>query len=657
MASRLKTLAAGVTAATLALVGSIALAPSVALAAEVEDNTEETVVETESAPEVTEESSAKTTEGVAEEADPDAAPEAVEEVAPAVEEAPAEDIVTLAAPPLVPTEGLIPLGITGTISPGPGFPTIEHERYLPVLRTAHIGGLAKPETPTGTAPDEVRVDLRSLVGSTGGPDGAATFTGFGFTADGALCQTPTDFAGVAGCISEPLDWAEFSWRLSGIGSVGVIDTVSLDGAVTLVPFAEFAEYGIEATLIHTATGIEAQPIRITGFTGANSGGADWVTGPQRLYEGGIPMWEAWDRGAWRDGRMLSWGNPREVISPTGVAEVRATSPSVLPGLRADSGSDLGTPAGFGLTNYNGVVQAGVEGSGTSYRVGQLHGEPIERVVFDLADVIPGAVAVALPSAPSGTLALDPSAGWLNGTLFMGLDYQAPTGLTFTADGTTVTATFGSAEWVNRFGLAVPVLTADGAVEWAEIRSETLPRDIAGGVIEKRIPTDTVLTITDDEMLSASRLTGLSPSLAEVQAAELPAGVTRVDGGFEYVGSAEPTELAFGFTVAETVETPFGPVRPDSSGDGEVRIEVIAADAPVDPEPEPTPEAPEPQPEPEAPAPKAGAPKANPGANTGGEFTPASSEQNAAAVGLFGGLMAALGALLGFAVGRRKKASA
>ena len=661
------------TAAAAATAIALILTPNAALAAEVEETTveevivEETVASEETAPAVEEtapepEAVEETPVEVIEETPvvDDVAPEVVEEPTPETSEevAPAaEDIVTLAAEPLVPTEGLIPLGITGVIE-RPGFPTIEHDRYLPQPRNAHISGLAKPETPTGTAPDEPVIDLRSLVGTRGGPNGDIAQTGFGFTADGALAFTPTHSAATGGAVAELLDWSEYTWRLSGIGSVGLMDTSNLDGKVTLVPFAENAEYGVRATLIHTATGVEAETIDITGYSGTNSGEFDWVGGAQRVFDGGIPMWEAWDRGAWRDNRYLSWLNPHEVISPSGASEIRSTTPAMAPGLRGEFTADFGLPGGFGLTRTGDMLQAGVAGTTPSHRIGQLHGEPVQRVVFDLADSVPGASAVALPDAPDGVLTLAASPAYERYSRFVGLDYTAPTGAVLTVSGTTVTVEFGSAEWVNSVGIWVPV-EVDGAVEWAELRSETLPRDIAGGLVEKSIPTSTPLFITDEEMLEASRLTGLSPSLATVQAAELPEGVTRVDGGFEYVGSETPTELGFDFGISETVETEFGPVRPDSAGDGEVRITVVADAAPVDPEPEPQPEpeSPEPQPEPEAPAPKPGAPKANPGANTGDAFAPASSEQNAAAVGLFGGLMAALGALLGFVVGRRKKASA
>lgn len=607
----------------------------------------------------------------------DEAPVSLEEVAPeaAVEVAPVIVMPDISTPfagvePLVPTEGLIPLGIRGSFQPSPGAPVIEHDRYMLQPRNAHITGLAKPKTSTGTRPDEPVIDLRSLVGNLGGPNRDRPETGFGFTAEGALASTPSHRAATGGDYPEPLDWSEYTWRLEGIGAVGLMDTSNIDGKVALVPFAENAQYGVRATLIHTATGVEAEAIEITGYSGTNSGGGfDWVGGAQRNFDGGIPLWDRYEESSTRDNRYLSWSNPFEVISATGTAETTATAPAMVPGLRGEFTGNPGVPAGFGLWNIDGNVQAGVSGNGASHRIGQLHGAPVETVTFDLAASIPGAVAVGLPGAPTGVLTLDPSTAYQYNTVFGGLDYQAPSGVTLTASGTTVTATFGSAEWLNRVGIVVPVLMADGFVEWAELRTESLPRDIAGGVVEKSIPVSTELLITDTELLEASRLTGLTPSLAEVRAAELPEGVTRVAGGFAYAGSEEPTTLAFGFTVAETVETQFGPVRPDSAGPGEVRIAVVeGAVVPTDPEPEtpvvvtpPTEVTPTPKPETVTPS-KAGPRTDGNTAGTGdGGFIAAEETDegisNLVPVGIFGAFMLAVGAVSMWLFGRRKAGQA
>lgn len=635
---------------TLALV----LAPVAASAADLEETLEETVAVEEI--EVVEEATVET--------EPEAEVEVIAEEAPEV--APTA-VMADAVGPLVSVDGLKPLGIIGIKNPPVGSPesAIEFDRFMPQPRNAHIKGLAKPETSEGVAPDEVRLDLRSLAPRVWvrGDTGESYFeTGFEYNRDGVLVgrsDTGERAPWADGDFGETLDWAEYTWRFNGIGAVNIIDTSAVDGAVTLVPFAEGAEYGVEATLVHSATGVEAEPIRITGFSGFNSGrGFDWVYGDQRSFDGGTPIWEHYDESK-ADHRHLSWRNPHEVISPTGAPEIRSNTPSMAPGLRGDDGF-VGQPDRFGLWNTDGHLQAGISMWGMGHRIGQLHGEPVERVVFDLADSIPGATAVALPDGPTGVLSLEASPIWERYTRFAGLDYQAPTGLTFEVSGTVVTATFGSAEWVNSFGIVVPVLV-NGAVQWAEIRSENLPRDIAGGIVSKSIPVNTELLVTDTELLEASRLTGLSPSLAEVQAAELPEGVERVANGFVYQGSEEPTQLAFGFTVAETVETAFGPVVPDSSGDGEVRIAVFAeGEVPVDPE-VPTPETPAPEKPAVVTPPKAG-PNANPGANTGDEQAAAAAAEQrvengvaVAILGAFGAVALALSFLGGWVLGRRKTA--
>ncbi|EXJ50758.1 hypothetical protein [Microbacterium sp. MRS-1] len=537
---------------------------------------------------------------------------AVPEVA--VQAAPVENQTETAAravAPLISTDGLTPIG-TGVFQPSPAAPPVEYDRYMPSLHDAFISGVATPEG--NRAPDEVELNLRSLVGITvQSPTETWQESGFRYSMDGALAARPDtgESANVPG-FSERIDWSEFAFDVTALPRTGIAsDTTAADGKVRLVAFDQNSTYGVTVALRHIATGVTSAPVTITGRSGMDGASTfAWVgNAPTASYEGGIPMWSAADRVEWRNGRYLTWGAPRETITPTGARTVTPSEPRLTVGQ-----APLGTPAGFGLTDYG----TGPQTTGQpSYRVGELTGELTKTVSIDLAERIPGVTAVALPSAEDGTLALPATDGlWSKDREFIGLDYNAPEGLTVTVSGTVVTFDFGSAEWLNAAGINVPVLLADGTRATAEVRTESLPRDIAGGLVEKRIPVETPLFISDEEMLAASRLTGLSPSMAEVQAVELPDGVQRVSGGFEYEGSTEPTALSFGFTVAETVDTEFGPVRPDVAAPGEVRIAVVAGETPVTPEPE-APVTPQPKPEPSAPAqPQTPAVKPNPRFETG-----------------------------------------
>lgn len=515
------------------------------------------------------------------------APEAVPEVP--VQATPVEnptETAARAAAPLISTDGLTPIG-TGVYQPSPAAPPVEFDRYMPSLHDAHISGVATPEG--NRAPDEVELDLRSLVGITvQSPTETWQESGFRYSAAGALSARPDtgESVNVPG-FSDRIDWTEFTFDVTALPRTYVASNA--DGKVRLIAFDQNSTYGVTVTLRHIATGVTSAPITLSGRSGMDGASSvAWVANaPEVTFDGGIPMWAAADRAEWRDGHSFTWADPRETITPTGAHTVTPSEPRLAVGE-----APAGTPAGFGLTDYGNGPEVGTP----SYRVGELTGEPTKTVTIDLAERIPGVKAVALPSAESGTLVLPATEGlWSRDQQFIGLDYNAPQGLTVSVSGTVVTFDFGSAEWLNAAGITVPVLLSDGTRATAEVRTEALPRDIAGGLVEKQIPVETALFISDEEMLAASRLTGLTPSMAEVQAAELPDGVTRVTGGFEYQGSADPTELSFGFTVAETVDTEYGPVRPDAAAPGEVRIAVVAGETPVTPEPEPTPETPTPAP--------------------------------------------------------------
>lgn len=490
------------------------------------------------------------------------------ETAVAADAAPAAEAPALAPGDIV--DGMTFIG-TATAQTSPGAPQTVFQKFMPAVNAAYIAGVATPEG--NTAPDEVELDLRSLVGST-----SESVNGSWRTLPIRVLEGPTSV------FLDRIDWSEFAFDVTALPRTGIAsDTTATDGRVRLVAFDQNSVYGVTVTLRHIATGVTSAPITITGRSGMDGASSvAWAeNAPQATFDGGIPMWAASDRAEWRDGHYLTWDAPRETITPTGARIVTPSAPRLTVGE-----APLGTPAGFGLTDYGNGPQT----EQPSYRVGVLTGEPTKTVTIDLADRIPGVTAVALPSAEDGTLVLPATGGlWVKDREFIGLDYNAPEGLTVTVSGPVVTFDFGSAEWLNAAGITVPVLLEDGTRAAAEVRTESLPRDIAGGLVEKQIPVETPLFISDTEMLAASRLTGLSPSMAEVQAAELPDGVTRVTGGFEYEGSADPTELSFGFTVAETVDTEYGPVRPDVAAPGEVRIAVVAGETQVTPDPEPTPE--------------------------------------------------------------------
>ncbi|KQM36853.1 hypothetical protein [Microbacterium sp. Leaf203] len=476
------------------------------------------------------------------------------------------------APALTPgdtVDGMTFIG-SGTAQTSPGAPLTVFQKFMPEVQSAYISGVATPEG--NAAPDEVELDLRSLVGRTvESPNGSWQVLPL------RVVEGPT------GGFLDRIDWSEFAFDVTALPRTGIASTTTAaDGKVRLVPFDANSTYGVTVTLRHIATGVTSAPVTITGNSGMDGASEfAWVgNAPEATYDGGIPMWSAADKAEWRSGHYLTWADPREAIAPTGERTVASSAPRMVSGE-----APLGTPAGFGLTDYGNGAQTETP----SFRIGALSGEPTKTVSIDLAD-LGDVVAVALPSAENGTLVLPATGGlWSKDQQFIGIDYNAPSGLTVSVSGTVVTFDFGSAEWMNAAGISgVPVLLADGTRATAEVRTESLPRDIAGGVVERRIPVSTALFISDEEMLAASRLTGLSPSMAEVQAAELPEGVTRVANGFEYQGSAEPRELSFGFTVAETVETGYGPVRPDAAAPGEVRIAVVAGETPVTPDPEPTP---------------------------------------------------------------------
>jgi hypothetical protein len=563
-----KTLSCGATVAVAALV--LTLAPGVASAEELDTTTTTVAVEQTAEPTL-----------VVEEAPTPAEPtvivEAPSEAHVSASIAPeSANVAPLAAPgipaPLISTDGLVSIG-TGTYQPSPLAPAIPYDKYMPNLNAAHIEGYATPEG--NAAPDEVPVDLRALVGRTvqGGSD-IWTESGFRYSVDGALAARPDtgEQVNVPG-FGDRIDMMEFTFDVTALPRTYIASNV--DGQLRLIAFDQNSTYGVTVVLRHIATGTTSAPVTIVGKSGVDGASTfNWVSdAPEASHDGGVPMWSAAGEVEWRSGHFLKWPLPEETVMPTGARTVSPSEPRQAPGVAGGS-----TPAGFGLSDFGNGPEAGTP----SYRVGALTGEPTKTISIDLAR-IPGVVGVAIPSAESGELVLDATGGlWSYNAPFVGLDYNAPEGLVIRASGSVVTFDFGSAEWLNAAGIVVPVLMADGTRDRAEVRTESLPRDVAGGLVEKRIPTETSLFISDIEMLEASRLTGLSPSLTEVQAAELPEGVSRVAGGFEYQGSASPTELSFGFTVSETVETEYGPVRPDSAAPGEVRIAVVEAAAPIDP---------------------------------------------------------------------------
>lgn len=473
----------------------------------------------------------------------------------------------------------------GTETVETAFGSVSIERFMPELRDARIQGIAIPET-SGPG-DEVAIDLRSLVG------------GFEYDAQtGELISTPGSADRAPETVVDPagrtpfipdIDWSAFTWRISGLEGTGVVDHLAdADGSLTLVPLRENAEFGATVKLVHTATGTESAPITITGQSGANGTAADWLTTADRAGgDGNAAMWKASERG-FAEGRFLSWSEPEETTLASPAAWSDSVRPWVEVPISGRTNAPIMAPAGFGLERWpDGHIQP--LGIRTAARVGQARSEPVTSFEVNLAERLPelGITAVALPGAPDGTLSLDAAPVWVQPYGVGGLDYQAADGLTLTVDGTTITGEFGSAEWTNAVGVTVFVLT-DAGVQAVELRVEARPADTAAGLVEKRVATDTEVLITDAEMLEASRLSGLEPTIRQVRAMTLPEGIERVEDGFLFAGATEPTALAFGFEVTETFETPFGPVRPDAvRAPGEVRIEVFedAVTPPVE-EPEP-----------------------------------------------------------------------
>lgn len=491
--------------------------------------------------------------------------------------------------------GLTSLGTETVATPQGG--QVSVERFMPELRDARVQGIAVPET-SGPG-DEIAIDLRALVG---GFDYDAA-TGELLRIPGSADREPEQVADPTGRVvfTPGIDWSAFTWRISGVEGTGVVSHLAdSDGSLTLVPLRENAEFGATVTLVHTATGMESAPITITGQSGTNGSAADWLYEADRAAgDGNAPLWKAGERG-FAEGKFLSWSEHEETTLATPAAWSDSVRPWVEVPISGRTNAPVTNPAGFGLERWpdGGVQPLGIR---TAARVGQAHSEPVGSFEVNLAQRLPGLgiTAVALPGAPDGTLTLDASSLWAWPYGIGGLDYQAADGLTLTVDGTTVRGEFDSAEWTNAVGVTVFVLT-DAGVQTVELRVEARPADTAAGLVEKRVATGTEALITDAEMLAASRLSGLEPTIREVRAMSLPEGVERVEDGFLFEGAAEPTALAFGFEVSETFETPFGPVRPDAVREpGEVRIEVFEEAITPEPEPE-TPVVPEPE-EPAAPA--------------------------------------------------------
>lgn len=512
-------------------------------------------------------------------------------------------IATAATAEQATASGLVALGGEETVTTPQGN-QVTIQRFMPELRDATIYGGARPET--GGPGDEVVVNLRELVGN------------FQYATDnGELAMYPgsadrqagpaADLSG-RGVFPVATDWSQFTWHVEGLPGTGVLaDAAGSTGILTLIPREELAVFGARVTLVHTATGTESQPITIEGTSTVNGSAADWMYTAPRL--GGIEVdyWDAYQDGVWRENRVLSWSNPKEThvgdISTAPVTDITGPRVDIPQSGRTDGGTAV-IPAGFGLDSISGNVGE-LNGLGVIARIGVAYSEPQATVTENLAERLRGegldVVAVALVGARDGSRTL-PASGWTSSTPGMA-SYQSAEGVTLTAAGTSVTMDFGAAEWTNAATPLVAVLLADGRMGLVEFAYEARPADTAAGLVEKRIETDTEVFISDDEMLAASRLSGLNPTVKAIEAVDLPEGVTRVDGGFEYSGSAEPTALAFGFSVTEFFETPFGVTRPDATrAPGEVRIEVFeGAVTPPAVEPEPEPETPVVAPEPETPS--------------------------------------------------------
>lgn len=472
--------------------------------------------------------------------------------------------------------GLVALGTEETLTTPQGN-QVTVQRYMPELRDATIHGAARPET-SGPG-DEIVVNLRELVGD------------FQYATDnGELALFPgsanrpagpaADLAG-RGVFPVATDWSQFTWRIERLPGTGVMtQSADSDGIITLVPLEELAVIGATVTLVHTATGIESQPITIEGTSTVNGSAADWMYTAPRLGNIEVDYWDAYQDGVWRENRVLSWSNPEEThvgdISTAPVTAVDAPRVAIPQSGRTDVTADMPIPAGFGLDAIGDYVGP-LNGSGVIARIGVAYSEPQAVVTENIADRLRAEgldiVEVALAGARDGSRTL-PASGFDTQTPGM-VSYQAADDVRLSAEGTSVTIDFGAAEWTNAATPVVSVLLADGRMGLVEFAYEARPADTSAGLVEKRIATDTEVFISDDEMLAASRLSGLNPTVKAIEAASLPDGVTRVEGGFDYAGSAEPTALAFDFSVTESFETPFGVTRPDATrAPGEVRIEVF-----------------------------------------------------------------------------------
>lgn len=494
--------------------------------------------------------------------------------------------IAAAAEPGIAQASVEGLQAIGTETVETAFGAVEITRYLPELRDARIQGVAMPET---NAPgDEIALDLRTLVGE------------FQYDAqNGDLLTVPGSATRSGGPVVDTagrtpfmaaIDWSQYTWQVEGLPNTGVVGhEVDSRGTLTLVPRADNTEFGATVTLVHIATGMRTAPVTIAGQAGSNGTAADWLYLDDRADgEGNAPMWKANERG-FAEGKFLSWSIPEETTVASPATQFNSPRPWMDVAISGLTNAPVSVPAGFGLERWpDGHVQT--LGVRTVARVGQAHSEPVGSFSVNLAERLPelGITAIALPGAPGGSLTLDASPTWVMPYGIGGLDYQAPSGLTLTVDGTSVTGQFTEADWMNAVGVTVFVQTGAG-VQAVELRVEARPADTAAGLVEKRVAVNTEAFISDTEMLAASRLSGLEPTIREVRAMSLPAGVERAEGGFVFEGAPEPTDLAFGFEVTEVFDTPFGPVRPDATrAPGEVRISVYAVDEepPVVVEPEP-----------------------------------------------------------------------
>ena len=494
--------------------------------------------------------------------------------------------IAMAAEPGVVQPSVEGLQVIGTETVETAFGAVEITRYLPELRDARIQGVAMPET---SAPgDEIALDLRQLVGEFG----YDAQTGDLLTVPGSATRSGGPVVDTAGRtpFAAAIDWSQYTWAVEGLPNTGVVGhEVDTRGTLTLVPRADNTEFGATVTLVHIETGMRTAPVTITGQAGSNGTAADWLYLDDRADgDGNAPMWKANERG-FVDGKFLSWSVPEETTIASPATRSNSPRPWMDVAISGLTNAPAAVPAGFGLERWpDGHVQT--LGVRTVARVGQAYSEPVGSFSVNLAERLPDMriTALALPGAPDGTLTLDGSSTWVTPYGIGGLDYHAPSGLTLTVDGTTITGQFAEADWVNAVGVTVFMQT-DAGVQAVELRVEARPADTSAGLVEKRVAVNTEAFISDAEMLAASRLSGLEPTIREVRAMSLPDGVTRVEDGFAFEGAPEPTDLAFGFEVTEVFDTPFGPVRPDAArAPGEVHIAVYADDEvpPVVVEPKP-----------------------------------------------------------------------